>query len=80
VISAGPSNSTPLTVSLDLNTGVTTSLYVAAPGTELRSGPAGGTASNADLSITQGVTLSGAFAGVGTAITPNVELGYGVCN
>ena len=63
-----------------LDAGMTTSLYVATPTAELRSGPAGNTPSNADLSITQGVSLSGAFAGVGAAITPYVEIGYGVCN
>ena len=83
VVSATGSTSTPLPpLDLFLGAGAITSLYVAAPTAALNSGaPTGAAAaSNADLSIAEGVSLSGAFAGVGGAVTPNIELGYGACN
>ncbi|HEY5923690.1 MAG TPA: hypothetical protein VIV11_18540 [Kofleriaceae bacterium] len=83
VVSAGRFVSTPVATSLGLflDGGATTSFYVATPtDAELRSEAAGTSASNADLMINPGVTLDGAFTGVGTAVSPNVELGYGTCN
>jgi hypothetical protein len=86
VVSAGASTPTFVPVPLDLvlQSGATTAFYVVTTGSAaLVSQPKGGgtsAASNADVGISHGVTVTGEFGAVGTAITPNVELGYGACN
>lgn len=84
VVSAGASTPTmlPMPVDVLLGSGATTAFYVASDDPRLRSQAVTGSvaASNADLVIGQGVQIDGSFGSVAGAVTPNIALGYGVCN
>lgn len=83
VDSAGANVPTPLPVTLGvyLGAGSPTAFYVTAAGAIATQPVTGGNtaAQNADLAIGQGAAITGVFGGAASAATPNVELGYGVC-
>jgi len=85
VTSAGDGTPTilPFAFELFLETASTTGFYVAvAAPAQVRTAPSTGmaAATNAELTIGEGVAVTGAFGAVGAAVTPSLELGYGVCD
>lgn len=85
VMSAGAATPSmlPMPVDVFLERGAVTAFYVTtSASSDVRSQPVTGTtaAINVDLAIGQGAAINGAFGSVVGPVTPNAELGYGVCN